>query len=97
MNHIKIKFQPFPGKAGKMLKIAVRPDMSGSQFFCLIRSKCQLQPQEALFLFVGTKDEPKVLMNQSQLLSQIWQEWKQDEILHIYYTSENTFGTTLAH
>ncbi|PAA67664.1 hypothetical protein BOX15_Mlig012764g1 [Macrostomum lignano] len=69
-------------------KFLVPHDISVAQFMWIIRKRIQLQPERALFLFVG-----KTIPQSSATMGQIYQDHRdEDGFLYIAYSGENTFG-----
>jgi len=69
-------------------KYLVPIDLTIGQFMYVIRKRISLEPEQAMFLFVGG-----VLPTTSDLMSKIYKEFKNDDgFLYITYSGENTFG-----
>ena len=72
-------------------KYLVPKDMTIGQFIYVIRKRINLQPQQALFLFLDTH----ILPQSSDLLSHIYEKHVNDDgFLYMHYSGENTFGST---
>ena len=69
-------------------KYLVASDYTCGQFIHIIRTQLQLDPEQAIFLFVND-----YIPSTSQTVSQLYQEHKdEDGFLYVKYASENTFG-----
>ena len=69
-------------------KFLVPSDLTFGQFFFIIRKRIDLNPEEAVFIFVNNKIVPM-----SSLMSSVYKENKDiDGFLYAYYTLENTYG-----
>jgi GABA(A) receptor-associated protein len=69
-------------------KYLVASDYTCGQFIHIIRTQLQLEPEQAIFLFVNDS-----IPSTSQTVSQLYQEHKDvDGFLYVKYASENTFG-----
>ena len=70
-------------------KYLVPSEITVGQLVYQIRGQMQLDPRQALFLFVGDGALPPT----GSLMSQIYQRYKDDDgLLYIQYAGENTFG-----
>lgn len=69
-------------------KYLVPNDLTVGQFMYVIRKRINLEPEQAIFIFInGT------LPATSTLVSQIYDEQKDDDgFLYVEYSGENTFG-----
>jgi len=61
--------------------------MTISEFLFSVRKYIILNKNEAIFLFINNN-----LVKMSELVSEIYEKYKQDDILYIEYSKENTFG-----
>ena len=69
-------------------KYLVSGDFTFGNFFCIIRKKLKLKPEEAIFMFIDN-----ILPINTCLISQLYKEHKnEDGFLYIKYNYENTFG-----
>ena len=69
-------------------KYLVPKEVSVGQFIFVIRSRINLKPEEAIFLFVNN-----VLPPTAQNMGEIYMEHQDpDGFLYVTYTGENTFG-----
>jgi len=70
-------------------KFLVPSDLSMGQLMYIIRKRIQLQPYEAIYLFVNNS----ILIPTNQMMSNIYNKYKDDDgFLYITYAGENTFG-----
>lgn len=70
-------------------KYLVPFDMSMGNFMYVIRKNIKLKPNEAIFLFINKN----TLAPTSSILGELYKQYKSDDkMLHVCYTSENTFG-----
>lgn len=75
-------------KALDKCKYLVPADLQLSQFAYVIRKRLSLQPEQAIFLFVGGS-----VPAASSLISQLYREHADvDGFLYITYNGENAFG-----
>ena len=64
-------------------------DTTMGAFTYIIRKRLELEPHQAIFLFISNSTIP----SSSSLLSEIYETHKEeDNFLYIQYTGENTFG-----
>lgn len=69
-------------------KYLVPADLTVGQFVYVVRKRVKLEPQEAIYLFVGD-----ILPPAHQLLSQVYKDYKNlDGFLYVTYAKEATFG-----
>ena len=69
-------------------KFLVPGDLNGAQFMYVIRKRCNLKPDEAIFIFIQNKLLPGHLM-----MSQVYDKYKDDDgMLYCYVSKESTFG-----
>lgn len=69
-------------------KFLVPNNISIGQFIWIIRRQIQMPPEKSLFLFINN-----TLPTTSSLISELYSIHKSsDGVLHMMYTSENTFG-----
>lgn len=69
-------------------KFLVPLDLTVGQFMYVIRKRMQLDPQHALFVFVGNACPPT-----STYVAALFEEHRDEhECLHMSYSTENTFG-----
>lgn len=69
-------------------KFLVPKDLTCGQFLCIIRSRIKLEPEKALFLFVGQN-----IPSGNELVSELYHKNKDpDGFLYMVYSGENTFG-----
>ena len=69
-------------------KYLVPNDLTVGQFQYVIRKRIKMQPEKALFVFIGN-----ILPPTSQLISSVYKEHlDEDGFLYINYSGENTFG-----
>ena len=70
-------------------KFLVPMDTTMGAFTYIIRKRLELEPHQAIFLFISNSTIP----SSSSLLSEIYETHKEeDNFLYIQYTGENTFG-----
>jgi GABA(A) receptor-associated protein len=71
-------------------KYLLPDEMQFSQVAVIIRKNIKLEPNEALFIMVNNH-----LVSNSRIISEIYNEYsnKDDSLLYIMYTTENTFGS----
>jgi GABA(A) receptor-associated protein len=63
-------------------------DLTLGQFVSVLRKRIKLEPEHALFVFVGQDLAPN-----SSLLGKLYHEYAdEDGFLYLYLASENTFG-----
>ena len=71
-------------------KYLVPNDITTGQFTYIIRKRIELEPEKAIFLFVG---EEFSIPPSSSLISEIYNNFKdEDGFLYFTYSGENTFG-----
>jgi len=59
-------------------------------FLCVIRKHIKISSKQAIFIFVAKKS---VLVPNSSMFGELYKSHKEDDhLLHLDYTSENTFG-----
>jgi len=70
-------------------KFLLEKDMTLGQFMCMIRKKNQLTPHEAIYVFCNN-----VLPKSNTTVLDLWNEHKnkEDDILYMSCSKENTFG-----
>ncbi|CAN6164879.1 unnamed protein product [Urochloa humidicola] len=69
-------------------KYLVPCDMPVGQFICILRSRLQLSPGTALFVFVNN-----TLPQTASLMGSVYDSYKdKDGFLYMCYSSEKTFG-----
>ncbi len=69
-------------------KYLVPGDLTVGQFIYVIRKRIKLNPEDALYIFVGSNLPPT-----SSLMSAVYEEYKEsDGFLYVTYSGENTFG-----
>lgn len=69
-------------------KFLAKKDMTAGQLILYLKSKIQLKPSEALYIFIDDK-----LVNGSQLLIEMYSKYPaKDGFLYVKYACENTFG-----
>lgn len=74
-------------------KFLVPNDITLAQFMYIIRKRVKLNPDEALYFFIGSK---KIMETGSKLMSEIFKSHADDDkFLYIYYDIESTFGNIL--
>jgi GABA(A) receptor-associated protein len=71
-------------------KYLAPPDLTVSQFICLIRKRIKLSSDQALFIYINGR-----IPTNSALFSTIYEEYKDkdDGFLYVVYTGESTFGS----
>jgi hypothetical protein len=67
--------------------------MTVREFNALIRQRMALPAEQALFLFVMTKEGSCIASAHGNLAVQYASHKKEDDCLHMRYAGENTFGT----
>ena len=73
---------------GKIHKYMVEKDKTVASFITQLRSRVKMSSKQAIFLFVNNCLPPN-----SYTVGQVWdQHKKEDGILYIQYSLENTFG-----
>ena len=72
-------------------KYLVPNDMTMGGFMCIIRKGIKVDSKEAIFVFISKKN---ILVPNSKSFGEMYTEHKEDEdkMLHLDFTSENTFG-----
>ena len=71
-------------------KFLVPRGLSVAEFTRVIRGRTKIRPCDAIFMFVGTK---KTLPPNGALFEDLYKEHRgNDQMLHVTYTVENTFG-----
>ena len=71
-------------------KYLVPNDITTGQFTYIIRKRIELEPEKAIFLFVGSENN---IPPSSSLISEIYTTYKdEDGFLYFTYSGENTFG-----
>ena len=71
-------------------KYLIPTDMTMGSFLCVIRKHIKISPTQAIFIFVAKKN---VLVPNSSMFGELYNTHKEDDLmLHLDYTSENTFG-----
>ena len=71
-------------------KYLVPTDMTMGSFLCVIRKQIKISSTQAIFVFVAKKS---VLVPTSSMFGDLYTTHKEDDnMLHLDYTSENTFG-----
>ena len=74
-------------------KYLVPDDLTIGQFCYVIRKRIKLEPSEAVFMFVITKNNKHILPVASSLISQINSEQCHDDgFLYFRVSGESTFG-----
>jgi GABA(A) receptor-associated protein len=74
-------------------KFLVPNDITLAQFMYIIRKRVKINPDEALYFFIGSK---KIMETASKLMSEIYKSHSdEDKFLYIYYDIESTFGHIL--
>jgi microtubule-associated protein 1 light chain len=69
-------------------KFIVPEDMTVAQLLYMLRSRIKLKDKEAIFLFFDGN-----LLNTNSILKEVYHNYKkEDGILYIYMSTENTFG-----
>jgi GABA(A) receptor-associated protein len=69
-------------------KFLIPKDLTIGQFIYIVRKRIQLQPEQAIFIFVNN-----ILPASSCTISQIYDKYQnEDGFLYMKYSSENTFG-----
>jgi GABA(A) receptor-associated protein len=82
------------GKNSKLLqadktKFLVHENMTMAQFMVVLRKRLTLNPEDALFIYVGEN----TLAASSMSISSLYDSYKDpDGFLYLTYCSENTFG-----
>ena len=70
-------------------KYLIPKDMSVAQFMVIIRKRIKIEATQAIFIFVDNSTLPP----NSALFGDLYKEHaRPDRILHITFTTENTFG-----
>ena len=71
-------------------KYLIPIDMTMGNFLCVIRKHIKISSKQAIFIFVAKKS---VLVPNSSMFGELYKSHKEDDhLLHLDYTSENTFG-----
>ena len=69
-------------------KFLVPSDLTVGQFVIVVRKRVMLEPEKAIFLFIGDSVPPNQAM-----MSDLYAKHKdQDGFLYVKYSGENTFG-----
>lgn len=84
-----IIINPVDNKQPNLLKnkFLVESNMTISEFLFSIRKYIVLDKEETIFLFINNN-----IVKMSELVSEIYERYKEDDILYIQYAKENTFG-----
>ena len=73
---------------GKIIKYMVEKDRTIATFIIQLRKRVHMSSKKAIFMFVNNTLPPN-----SHTVGQVWEEHKkEDGILYIQYSIENTFG-----
>ncbi|CUG86839.1 microtubule-associated protein 1a light chain, putative [Bodo saltans] len=71
-------------------KFLVPSDLTVGQFVLVVRKRVMLEPEKAVFLFIGESVPP----NAAQM-SDLYAKYKdEDGFLYVKYSGENTFGAS---
>jgi len=71
-------------------KYLIPNDMTMGSFLCVIRKHIKINPTQAIFIFVAKKS---ILVPNSSMFGELYNTYKEeDNMLHLDYSSENTFG-----
>jgi GABA(A) receptor-associated protein len=71
-------------------KFLVPSDLSVGQFVLVVRKRVMLEPEKAIFLFIGESVPPN-----AALMSDLYNKHKdEDGFLYVKYAGESSFGTT---
>ena len=69
-------------------KFLVPADISLGQFVLVVRKRVEIQPEQALFLFIGEN-----IPSNTTIMSDLYAKHKDDDgFLYLCYAAENTFG-----
>ena len=79
---------------GNPLKFIVPYDLTITKFMVLLRTKIELKPQEAIFLFVKDTDTGSDIMLQSSITMELlYTQYKDKEhLLNLFFEKEAVFG-----
>ncbi len=70
-------------------KFLVPADLTVGQFVLVVRKRVMLEPEKAIFLFIGDSVPPT-----SAHMSDLYNRFKDDDgFLYVKYAGENTFGS----
>lgn len=71
-------------------KYLIPVDMTMGNFLCVIRKHIKLNSTEAIFVFISKKN---ILVPNASMFGELYNLHKdEDNMLHLDFTSENTFG-----
>lgn len=91
---VPVLLEQLPGSplpSFETLKFLIKKEMSVAHFIWFVRLKIEVQPETALFFFVG-----KVLPQNTATMGQIDEQYRdEDGFLYVACSSENTFGQWL--
>jgi GABA(A) receptor-associated protein len=75
-------------KEGEKFKFMVPRDKTIREMLIKLRRHIKMSPKKAMFIFVNDTLPPN-----SYTVGQVWDDHKNaDNVLHMYYSLENTFG-----
>jgi GABA(A) receptor-associated protein len=88
---VPVIIERFPGSQVNDMdkkKFLIPSDISISQLVWIIRKRVHLEPEKALYLYVG-----KTMPVASMSIAQVYEEQHdEDGFLYVMYSGENTFG-----
>jgi len=71
-------------------KYLIPREMTMGGFMCIIRNGIEINSAQAIFVFISKKS---ILVPNSSTFGELYEEHKDDDkMLHLDFTSENTFG-----
>tara|TARA_Y100001970_G_scaffold266543_1_gene355372 strand:+ start:157 stop:486 length:330 start_codon:yes stop_codon:yes gene_type:complete len=77
----------------KLYKFIIPSDSSITDLLYIVRKRVNLDPEQAIYIYVNTPDGKSDLLSANLLLSNIYDENKLDNgLLHLIYAEENVFG-----
>jgi len=84
-----IIMRPIDNKQPNLLKnkFLVESNMTISEFLFSVKKYIILDKNETIFIFINNN-----LVKMSELVSEIYERYKENDILYIEYSKENTFG-----
>jgi hypothetical protein len=79
---------------GNPLKFIVPYELTITQFMVLLRTKIELKPEEAIFIFVKDTETGQDIMLQSSLtMDSLYSKYKdKEQLLNLFFEKEAVFG-----
>ena len=74
-------------------KFLIPTDLTVGQFLFIIRKRVKLQSNQAIFLFLETKDGGYIIPSSGSMMSQLYKEHVAEcGFIYFIYSGESTFG-----